>query len=100
VVTITARRLVLRVPIKPDGAAGPIETVAGRIRGDDFAIGLSGALYIATHGQQTVMRLDPSGARATLAGPRAWYKKRNCSALKLAKRAGCSTLARELARQA
>jgi len=68
-VTITARRLVLRIPIAPDGAAGAVETVAERIRGDDFAIGSSGALYIATHGQQTVMRLDPSGARATLAGP-------------------------------
>ncbi len=68
-ITVSARQLVLRVPILPDGTPGPVETVANRLRGDDFAIGASGALYIATHTAQTVMRLDPSGARGTLAGP-------------------------------
>jgi hypothetical protein len=68
-VTVTARQLVLRIPILSDGTPGSIETIAENLRGDDFAIGASGALYIATHTAQTVMRLDRSGTRATLAGP-------------------------------
>ena len=36
---------------------------------DDFAFGMSGSLYITTHPEHTLVRLDPSGARTTLAGP-------------------------------
>jgi hypothetical protein len=36
---------------------------------DDFAFGMSGSLYITTHPEPTPVRLDPSGARATWAGP-------------------------------
>lgn len=68
-ITVSARQFLLRIPILPDGTPGTVETVAERLRGDDFAIGASGALYIGTHTAQTVMRVDPSGARATLAGP-------------------------------
>lgn len=68
-VTVSARQVLVRIHINRDGTAGLIETVAERLRGDDFAIGASGALYIATHTAQTVMRLDMAGGRATLAGP-------------------------------
>jgi sugar lactone lactonase YvrE len=68
-VTVSARQLVLRIPLLPDGSPGWLERLAQRLRGDDFAIGESGALYIATHTAQTVVRLAPSGTRVTLAGP-------------------------------
>ena len=68
-ITVSARQLLLRVPFLGDGAPGPVEVVAENLRGDDFAIGASGTLYMATHTAQTVVRLDPSGLRATLAGP-------------------------------
>ena len=36
---------------------------------DDFAFGASSSLYIATHPEQTVFRLDAAGNRTTVAGP-------------------------------
>jgi len=65
----SGRRLFLRTPLQPDGRPGPIETAATDILGDDFAVGASGSLYIATHPAQTVVRLDPAGRRTTVAGP-------------------------------
>ena len=59
----------VRVPIRPDGSAGGIEIAATRLCADDFAIGISGSLYLTTHPEHTLVRLDPSGARTTLAGP-------------------------------
>jgi hypothetical protein len=59
----------VRVPIQPDGSAGGIEIAATRISADDFAFGMSGSVYIATHPEHSLVRLDPSGARTTLAGP-------------------------------
>jgi hypothetical protein len=35
----------------------------------DFAFGISGSVYITTHPEHTLVRLNPSGARTTLAGP-------------------------------
>src|SRR6266404_1505507 len=55
--------------IQPDGSAGAIEIAAGRLCADDFAFGMSGSLYITTHPEHTLVRLNPSGARTTLAGP-------------------------------
>jgi sugar lactone lactonase YvrE len=68
-ITVSGRRLLARVPIQPDGSAGAIEIVADRLCADDFALGMSGSLYITTHPEHTLVRLDPSGARTTLAGP-------------------------------
>jgi sugar lactone lactonase YvrE len=68
-ISVSGRRLVVRVPINQDGSSGPIETVARGILVDDFAFGESGALYMTTHSKHTVVRLDPSGERATLVGP-------------------------------
>jgi sugar lactone lactonase YvrE len=41
-----------------------------RMQPDDFAIGVSGSIYIATHPEQTVCRLDEAGSRTTVAGPK------------------------------
>jgi sugar lactone lactonase YvrE len=68
-ISVSGRRLLVRVPIQPDGSAGAIEIAAGGLCADDFALGMSGSLYITTHPEHTLVRLDPSGARATLAGP-------------------------------
>ena len=68
-ITVTDSNLMLRASIGNDGAAGPLEVAAEQVRGDDFAFAVSGALYIATHPANTVMRLAPDGARLTIAGP-------------------------------
>src|SRR5437016_5639371 len=47
-ITVSGRRLLVRVPIQPDGSAGSIEIAATRLSADDFAIGMSGSLYITT----------------------------------------------------
>ena len=68
-ISVSGRRLMVRVPIKPDGSAGDIEIAATHLQADDFAFGMSGSVYIATHPEHTLVRLDPTGARTTLAGP-------------------------------
>jgi hypothetical protein len=69
-ISVSGRRLFVRVPIQPDGSAGATEIAAGSLSADDFALGMSGSLYITTHPEHTLVRLDPSGARKTLAGPK------------------------------
>jgi sugar lactone lactonase YvrE len=68
-ISVSGRRMMVRAPIQPDGSAGNLEIAAARLLPDDFAFGMSGALYITTHPEHTLVRLDPSGARTTLAGP-------------------------------
>jgi len=68
-ISVTDSNLVMRATIREDGAAGPLEVAAENLRADDFAFGTSGALYIATHPAQTVVRLAPDGSRTTIAGP-------------------------------
>src|SRR5258708_11522335 len=68
-ISISGRRLLVRVPIQPDGSAGAIEIAATRLQCDDFAFGMRGSVYLTTHPEHTLVRLDPSGARTTLAGP-------------------------------
>jgi hypothetical protein len=68
-ISVSGRRLMVRVPIQPDGSAGDIEIAAARLEADDFAFGMSGSVYITTHPEHTLVRLEPSGARTTLAGP-------------------------------
>jgi sugar lactone lactonase YvrE len=68
-ISVSGPRLILRSRVRVDGSSGPIETAATHVLADDFAFGVSGSLYIATHPEQTVVRLDLSGTRATLAGP-------------------------------
>jgi sugar lactone lactonase YvrE len=68
-ISVTDRNLLLRAPLAAGGPAGPLQVAATDLRADDFAFAASGALYIATHPAQSVMRLDADGQRATLAGP-------------------------------
>jgi sugar lactone lactonase YvrE len=68
-ISVTDSNILYRVRIKGDGA-GALETVAENLRADDFAFAASGALYIATHPAQSVLRLTPEGKRRTIAGPR------------------------------
>jgi sugar lactone lactonase YvrE len=68
-ISVSGRRLLLRTPVQPDGRPGPLETAATQVLADDLAFGASGALYIATHPEQTVVRLDAAGTRTTVAGP-------------------------------
>jgi sugar lactone lactonase YvrE len=67
--SVTDTNRIFSVAVQPDGSAGPLSLRADNLRADDFAFSTSGTLYIATHPAQTVMRLDPDGKRATLAGP-------------------------------
>ena len=59
-ISVSGRRLMVRVPFQPDGSAGDIEIAATRLCADDFAFGMSGSLYITTHPEHTLVRLDPS----------------------------------------
>jgi sugar lactone lactonase YvrE len=68
-VSVTDHDTILRVPVGADGTAGQLELVAEHLRADDFAFAESGALYIATHVAQTVVRLASDGTRTTIAGP-------------------------------
>src|SRR6202140_45506 len=52
-VSVSGRRLIVRTPFQPDGRPGSIQTAATHVLADDFAIGASGSLYIATHPEQT-----------------------------------------------
>jgi sugar lactone lactonase YvrE len=68
-ITVSGRRLLVRAPIQPDGSAGEIEIAATRLVADDFAFGMSGSVYITTHPEHSLLRIDTAGARTTLAGP-------------------------------
>jgi sugar lactone lactonase YvrE len=68
-ITVSARYAIVRVPIQADGSAGSVETVWRDVLGDDFAFGESGSLYVTTHPAQTLVRIDASGKRTTIAGP-------------------------------
>jgi sugar lactone lactonase YvrE len=68
-VSVTDANHIYRCRLQPDGSAGPLELVAENLRADDFAVSQNGALFIATHPAQTVVRLAPDGGRTTVAGP-------------------------------
>jgi sugar lactone lactonase YvrE len=68
-ISVSARYLIVRAPIRADGSAGPVETVWRDIIIDDFAFGESGSLYLTTHPEHSLVRIDPSGRRTTIAGP-------------------------------
>lgn len=68
-ITVSGRGLIVRTKLQPEGHPGPLETSATHVLGDDFAFGTSGSLYITTHVEQTVVRIDEDGTRSTIAGP-------------------------------
>jgi sugar lactone lactonase YvrE len=65
--TNTDRALFLRAAIQADGSPGPVETLAERFRGDDFAFDSAGNAYLTTHLHASIVRWSPRGASATLA---------------------------------
>ena len=50
------------------GVPGPVEFVAERLRADDFAFDCDGNAYLATHIQNSLLRLTSGGARVNVAG--------------------------------
>jgi sugar lactone lactonase YvrE len=68
-ISVTSQDRVLRSRIATDGSAGPLEAVAEQLHVDDFAFAESGAVYMATHAAQTIVRLRQNGERETIAGP-------------------------------
>jgi hemoglobin len=67
--SVTDRDELLRVDVDLDGRPGVIDVVEDRVRADDFAVASDGALLIATHPADTVLRIDPAGTRTTIVGP-------------------------------
>jgi sugar lactone lactonase YvrE len=67
--TNTTRAILLRASVGADGAAGPLALAAEHLRGDDFAFGAGGEMFVATHMHNTLVRLLPDGTRSTIAGP-------------------------------
>ena len=68
-ISVTDSNTLYRVKVHGGEAAGPLEILAENLRADDFAFAASGALYIATHPAQSVMRLARQDERTTIAGP-------------------------------
>jgi len=68
-VSATGRALFLRAAVTPDGSAGPLTTIADRLRVDDFAFDSAGSAYLTTHIGHSLDRLSPGGVRVSLAGP-------------------------------
>ena len=60
----------LRIPIRPDGSAGPIETIASGLAGiDDFAFtgpGQSASVLAAINAFSTVVLIRPDGSQQTV----------------------------------
>ena len=63
-ISITGAGTILRVPILPDGAAGPPEVYA-YLQADDFAFGSDGSIFAANQ-QGEIIRLYPNGVRTSL----------------------------------
>jgi sugar lactone lactonase YvrE len=65
-ISVTGSDTIYRTPITGE-TAGPLAVYAERLRADDFAIDIAGALYIATHPARSLVRLAADGQRTTLA---------------------------------
>ena len=73
-ITVSARFLIVRVPIRSDGSAGAVETVWRDIIGDDFAFDESGSLYVTTHPHiHSFASNQPANAQRSRASIRAWW---------------------------
>ena len=68
-VTNTDRAELLRIAVAEDGTPGALQLVAAGLRGDDLAFDAQGSAYIATHIENSVLRLTPEGDRLDVAGP-------------------------------
>jgi streptogramin lyase len=66
--TNSERAQLLRCPVASHSPSGELEVVAERLAGDDLDIDAQGRVYLATHVYHSVLRLDPDGQRADIAG--------------------------------
>jgi sugar lactone lactonase YvrE/predicted ester cyclase len=69
IVAVSDRSLLLRIPIRPDGAAGDVEILATGLPADDFAVAADGTLYVTTHPFNSIVRVTRDGRRTVIAGP-------------------------------
>jgi sugar lactone lactonase YvrE len=68
-ITNTEQALFLRVEIKADRSAGLVEITGNQLRGDDLAFDVDGNAYLATHIENTIVRVSQNGERIAVAGP-------------------------------
>jgi hypothetical protein len=66
-VTNTAQACVLRIGIVEGRPAEQLDTVIAGVPADDLAFDSQGNLFLAVHPENTVLRVAPDGARATIA---------------------------------
>jgi sugar lactone lactonase YvrE len=67
--TSSTQQVYCRVPIKPDGsAAGPVQVIAGGFFQDGFTIKGDGTAFIATHPQNTILKVSLDGQTSVFAG--------------------------------
>lgn len=69
VVSNSSRAVLLRIAVTAAGGAGTPTVWAEQLVGDDFALAPDGTAYVPTHPEQSVVRIGPDGARATIATP-------------------------------
>jgi DNA-binding beta-propeller fold protein YncE len=66
-VSNTARMTLVRVPLNPDGSAGPPAVWKDRLNIDDFALQPDRSIVAATHIYNSVIRIDPQGRTEVIA---------------------------------
>jgi sugar lactone lactonase YvrE len=67
-VTLMMLQEIVRIPIDRDGQAGTPEVFVNNITSsDDFCFDQLGNLYLATQGNQSVLRIHPDGTQETIA---------------------------------
>lgn len=67
IVTVSDSTEVLQYHMGKNGYFEPAQLLASGIPGDDFAIGHDGALFIATHPYNTLVKVAPDGRRSIIA---------------------------------
>lgn len=87
--TNSSQATVLALDIKDGRPAGEPFIVAHDLAADDFAFDVNGSIYLTTHPQDTVVRLDPDGTRTRVAGPDQGV--RGCTACRFGRRSGDET---------
>lgn len=66
-VSVPDRGTILRIAITGNGSAGAIETIGEGAPGDGIALDVRGDVYVTTHPFDTVVRIDATGRRETVA---------------------------------
>jgi len=58
---------IVRIPVLPNGSAGPPEVYVAGVSADDFAFDAGGDLYLTTHPLNSVLRVTPDRALTVVA---------------------------------